>query len=1359
MDIQNISNIVYARSTQEGFDLPTRKKALSVFNKYFQSHRSYQRGRVKRLYYKTNRGSITPKHLQTIVREYAKKNKRRFRFLFERCYLLFRHTPDAKKIWRIHYPSTNTRLPVPGETRGGWTNVYNKDMLETALTNLGNVDMWAGLKINEGTAWSLPLQPWLEIVLVVKPVLGARIGAKLEIPEIYLQNKWGRDIRTEVDYNQCFFVCYAMWKYNKKEVTKARLWAKKTYLTFYGLTLEPPKKQNWVAMVEDYAGICPEELARFEEDFNVSIWIYELQTSGEYTFPNLLRTGCDDKPIMRLCQHGNHFMLIHEPAQFGHCYPCKRCGALISTKKKLTRHFKTCKNKTREISYPKIKLNKRNEPIFPYYEWNKCKQEVFKEYGRYMGFIVYDCEVYMPLREVEDKSLSIRADHHLASIGVGICSKAGISSVVLRRGYEESESNFLARFLGQLMEYQAIIAKENWKIQKQNIELLKIQIERLEGQIKFIKRQGKKTHLYEIAKGKKEAMIPRLIEWTMQVPTFGFNSGKYDMNLIKQMLPNLNTNLRTQLQLIMGLERKYEELDFAKMIKTYENQDKCAKRSIKNALTPGYLEAFTTEHCRLMDGFKCIYCKSPLDAFQRNIGHGFTLDRIDDSKGHQKGNVVIACLSCNRQHLNRSLCTEIHKTAMGSTREIDTLEKLVFIAESQPVQSLRACTNIKMVFSTLFKFHDIRTLLPPCNLRMFIDTWAPNTLGKLWFPYEWLQSLEVLKQKEMPPREKWYSWLRDENEVTPENYEIMQEIWKEQKCKNMGDLLAFYNKQDIEPFALAIKNFADHYYEKYENADILKNFASISAFSLYHCMKSAHLGDPTEKIFPLIVDQDKDLYELMMASKIGGYSAPLMTRYREAGVSKLKGGMVERVQSWDFNALYLYCISQDMPSGKYTRNKNPKMDILDKVADGSFFGFLQVDGFLPDEHKHKFRGLLPIFKRANIEPKEEIIGETMYKLMKKYGDKRKATTKLINSWSCQKKLMFTPYLKWLLSVGFHVTKVYQTLTFEDRAPYFAEFAEEVSDARRLGDIKIDGKKPYKLIGETQKAHGNTCYGRIAMNKDKHRHTDYTTDLQEEYAALATDFIKSEKVAENCWEVTRLKRKITHDSPLYISIAVYQYAKLHLLKFQYWLDSHIDTDKLDYCYSDTDCLVMAIAGDSLDEIVRPEMQESWNKTAPTWFQATGQHIVETIEWNGQKFDLTEQAHDRRTPGKIKIEFDGKGIAAVASKSCFLWGAQKLDCDDFFKRNGVKMSSKGINKFKMVKSTDSDDQKLKELYIRLIKQENIEDKEHRASNKGFKVQKTDTEQRMVTYEMNKVCLSYYFDKAKVQANMIDLLPLSI
>ena len=89
----------------------------------------------------------------------------------------------------------------------------------------------------------------------------------------------------------------------------------------------------------------------------------------------------------------------------------------------------------------------------------------------------------------------------------------------------------------------------------------------------------------------------------------------------------------------------------------------------------------------------------------------------------------------------------------------------------------------------------------------------------------------------------------------------------------------------------------------------------------------------------------------------------------------------------------------------------------------------------------------------------------------------------------------------------------------------------------------------------------------------------------------------------------------------------------------------------------------------------------------------------------------------------------------------------------------MSSKGINKNKLVKSIDSDDQKLKDLYLRLIKQESIEDKEHKATNKGFKLEKGKTSQRMVTYEQYKTCLSYYFDKRKVAPNMIDLIPLTI
>ena len=89
----------------------------------------------------------------------------------------------------------------------------------------------------------------------------------------------------------------------------------------------------------------------------------------------------------------------------------------------------------------------------------------------------------------------------------------------------------------------------------------------------------------------------------------------------------------------------------------------------------------------------------------------------------------------------------------------------------------------------------------------------------------------------------------------------------------------------------------------------------------------------------------------------------------------------------------------------------------------------------------------------------------------------------------------------------------------------------------------------------------------------------------------------------------------------------------------------------------------------------------------------------------------------------------------------------------------MSSKGINPNKLVKSVESDQDALRELHINIIKQDTEEHKQHKASNKGFKLQKTKESQRMVTYEQNKVCLSYYFDKARVQPDMVRLLPLEI
>ena len=56
------------------------------------------------------------------------------------------------------------------------------------------------------------------------------------------------------------------------------------------------------------------------------------------------------------------------------------------------------------------------------------------------------------------------------------------------------------------------------------------------------------------------------------------------------------------------------------------------------------------------------------------------------------------------------------------------------------------------------------------------------------------------------------------------------------------------------------------------------------------------------------------------------------------------------------------------------------------------------------------------------------------------------------------------------------------------------------------------------------------------------------------------------------------------------IAVYQLVKLRILEFSYdFLDKHFSRKSFELCYMDTDSFYLAWSGDSLDEIVNPEMK--------------------------------------------------------------------------------------------------------------------------------------------------------------------------
>ena len=189
-----------------------------------------------------------------------------------------------------------------------------------------------------------------------------------------------------------------------------------------------------------------------------------------------------------------------------------------------------------------------------------------------------------------------------------------------------------------------------------------------------------------------------------------------------------------------------------------------------------------------------------------------------------------------------------------------------------------------------------------------------------------------------------------------------------------------------------------------------------------------------------------------------------------------------------------------------------------------------------------------------------------------------------------------------------------------------------------------------------------------------------------------------------------KKRVEITRPYQCGIAVYQLAKLRMLEFYYdFLDRFIDRRDFEYIYMDTDSAYFAISGESLRDVVKPELLEEYDKEVGKW--------------------LATDNYSERTPGLFKPEFIGSKMIALTAKCYFCEGKQ-----------GTKYSCKGISK-------NQNDMNWKR-YMQAF-QGSLD----KARNTGFRIH----EQGIVTYEQNKLGLSAYYDKRYVLEDGIHTRPL--
>ena len=682
------------------------------------------------------------------------------------------------------------------------------------------------------------------------------------------------------------------------------------------------------------------------------------------------------------------------------------------------------------------------------------------------------------------------------------------------------------------------------------------------------------------------------------------------------------------------------------------------------------------------------------------------------------------------------------------------------LAEISNVNVAKKGNSYMFLSTPKFKFLDIKSYLAP---GLSYAAWCRaygTELQKLVFPYEWLDSFEKLKHKGPVKYEDFYSSLKGGETISQEQYQNFCEEFRKRGCETMEDWLEEYNLADVKPFINALEKTREQYYP--DEIDLLKDAVSIPGISMNYVLNKALKmkkksgpdlfapGDPCKckckvdcEKFPCEgckqtrkdckIHTKNEAYEILTTGMVGGPSI-VFCRYAEAGVSKIRSHIYSRsdresgdsgagesqaagaklsadakicrsVQGLDANSLYLFCSGQEMPCGKekvFHCDPEEKDKLIQNVLNDKLFGFFEVDIEVPEQKRKRFSEFCPLFILDEVP--EEQIPQHMKDYQINTGRKKiKNNKKLLGVMKAEKILIYSPLLKWYLNHGMQVTKIHRYISYISGRP-FKWFPEEVSSARRAAD----NDKNKKQLGDTAKLKGNSFYGKMIENLEKHMNTKFTKDEKLIDEIFRSPFFEDlEEINEGVFEVRQRKRKVTITRPYQCGIAVYQLAKLRMLEFYYdFLDKFCDRRDFELIQMDTDSFYMALSAEDFDEIIKPEMKELYKEEKKNW--------------------LVTDEYSKRVPGLFKAEFQGKRMIALTSKCYYAdsggEGVKKFSCKGVSRRQ---------NKMNWERYKNA-------LFGSLDKARNI----------GFRKR----DNHIVTYEQSKLGLSAYYDKRIVHEDGI-------
>ena len=1173
------------------------------------------------------------------------------------------------------------------------------------------------------------------------------IGTKVELPDYIKQNQ--NVINIISNNNMCFWNCSA---YHETKQKKCATRGKEIFEEVMGKPT--PKIYEGI----DFFG---EDIEKYEALKNVGVALYEAEfEKGETTKDNgrssiakkhvcpsmklslirptkispIYNEKGETTNIMNILVYEDHALYITKLDTMMKCkFQCGTCGnSNFTCMYDLKKHIEICENFTKKDEFPKtaeVYETKRNFII-----------ELNEEYGtnvdfRFEPIIVYDFEsTCMEKKKSISKEGNLKINNIQTVVSVSLCSNI--------EGFNEEpfffENREPAELLSQMFQQLDAMCEKAGDIMKERGRDL---IEAIEAEInKEVVKEEEEA--FKIKKKILIGKLNRLIRYLTEIPILGFNSGNYDINLcIEEFMNEL---------------RQRGDINSIKATNTF----KCVKSGVFNFL----------------DVRQYLPPNYNLDAYIKAFNKGglkksiFPYEFLD---GYDKLNYDINILTKNDFYSKL-------KSSHISNEEWEEFEKNKVVYGWKTVKDLLKFYNNLDVKPFLDAVLNHRQFFYSVGLEMFKDGMSlPGLAEKIMFQFEFQDFNDRYIHEQIPEQEYTPFYISSQR---LKNYSYQDQDTRRYNAKKfikMNEVEDLFKKQSSRCFHC----WENLTLETWTLDRINNNYGHETGNCLLSCLRcNTQRGDTKLTVFTrkkallrysqehdlihLIDEENKIVYEKLKNNICGGASI-VFHRHHEAEsfeivngekvitnpATKIKrpvynektqqwmigkeGKEVKNITGFDANALYLWCIGNEMPCGilKYIENKgSDTKEAIDAYVEefekvyGK--GSIEVDIYTP-KHLYNQLGEYPlIFKNVEYDANEEA-GEFMKDICDKFDNKKKRMTrKLISSFKGEKVIIKIERLKWLLEKGLIITKIYGCIPCKMGRP-FKKFMEKVSEERRKGDIDPD----HEIIAEMWKLVGNSAFGRTGMDKSKHTQTKYG-GVKDYYKAIGSALFKDANQYGDLFECTSDKRTTMQNTPIQIACSIYDDAKFLMSKFHYdCIDKFIDRKDYQMIEMDTDSSYMALTGD-FEELVKPEMRETFEEEKHLWFPRT-----DTVE---------NKMYDRRKAGLFKVEFKGKGIVALASKMYYVKG--------FGEKN--KYSSKGIQHRNNASVVNFENYK-DVVYGKKLRVD-VENKGMRMfSSNQVDGLKSDTKlnRNIYTYSQVKLGLSSKYNKRQVLFDCVSTIPLDI